>query len=122
MKHIGIWLALGALSKWRVLYRILVQFLAKMVVVAPNAYFHMWDMGASVSKDWCRSDGGSSTHAADLQPCQANCCQVSHILLMLSPLTLQPLLPPLLLDLNNATMLTITMLMYHMACASQKNF
>jgi hypothetical protein len=73
VNHLGVSPTLAALRESKVLHSMCVQLPGDVVLLAPGAYFQVFDTGACVSESMCWGNGASALRAADYKRCRAPC-------------------------------------------------
>jgi hypothetical protein len=73
MRHLGVWVSLGALRSWDIDYEIVKQRPGELMVTAPETYHQGWSGGANVAEAINYGDGSSARRAAAYMPCSAAC-------------------------------------------------
>jgi hypothetical protein len=73
VRHLGVWVSLGALQSWNIDYLIVKQMPGELMVTAPEAYHQGWSVGAIAAETIHFDDGASERRHATYKPCSANC-------------------------------------------------
>jgi hypothetical protein len=73
VRHLGVWVSLGALKSWDIDFEIVRQLPGELMVTAPEAYHQGWSGGANVAEAINYGDGSSARRALAYKACSAAC-------------------------------------------------
>jgi hypothetical protein len=73
MRHVSLWVSLGALKVWSIPYALVEQRMGGLIVTAFCAYHQGWGSSANVSEAVNWGDGCSQQQLADYKACHFSC-------------------------------------------------
>jgi hypothetical protein len=73
VRHLSVWVSLGALKSWDIDYELVKQQPGELMVTAPEAYHQGWSGGANVAEAINFGDGASPQRSTAYKKCSVSC-------------------------------------------------